>query len=117
MDMGLQYRGAGGGSRRGGKRRRSRGKRPRAYPLGLFAGKYLLALLLVGLVCAISPGLGIFSYLACGHYLNRTILQRMYWHKYTVTLSDVAHAKLWMLLLWPVAYARLLIQIGLAQWL
>lgn len=109
-------RGRGRRSGRSGQRGIPRG-RATGYPLGHFFVCYAVAMVALCVFTAIAPPIGLLVYFGTGYYLNRVILRQVQWHKYTVTLSDVAGAKVCMFLLWPLAYARLLGQIAIAQWL
>lgn len=96
-------------------------RRPRqeesGFPLALFVRRYLFAWLITLGGLLLLPPLAPFLYLFAGYYLNRSILPHLKWHKYTVTMADVARAKVQGLLFWPVVYARLIVHVLILRYL
>ena len=84
-------------------------------PITRFFLAYILALLAMGAMVNMSPGLAVLLYFICGFALNRYILSKMRWHIMHSSLSNIAMAKLSALLLWPVVYPILLVQLLIAR--
>ncbi|MBC7906623.1 MAG: hypothetical protein H7Y60_07735 [Rhodospirillaceae bacterium] len=76
---------------------------------GLYFGGWLVLLLTVMVGARIGlPGLPFFTYFAIGFALNRLIVRQLEFHPIHNTIGNVASAKLWSFLLWPVSYFGLL---------
>lgn len=87
-----------------------------ASPVTKFFMAYLLALFALVVMVNISPDLALLLYFICGFALNRYILSKMRWHVIQATLSNIAMAKLSALLLWPIVYPILLVQLLIARY-
>jgi len=61
--------------------------------------------------------LSLIAYVACGIYLNRTVLRRIIvWHPVYNTVENVFKGKLYMLFLWPISYPILLLKLAVDKY-
>jgi hypothetical protein len=77
----------------------------------------VVAVVIVAMSTALLPPLIVFTYPAAGFALNRTILPYVRWHHFTVTLQDVATAKVLALLFWPYSYFVFIVQLLIDRYL
>ncbi len=78
---------------------------------GMYMVSFATFVFLVWLAVKIKwfPGaIPFFGYFGSGFLLNRVVLRNLIeWHPMYNTLYNVSSAKLWYLLVWPIAYAGL----------
>jgi hypothetical protein len=87
------------------------------YPIWYFVKAYFMAWAAILIVMALAPPFIIIAYPLAGFMLNRIILQRVKWHKYTTTLGDVASAKIRAIFLWPLEYGVFIVQLLICRFL
>lgn len=96
-------------------RRRGQARKPigRAAP-GLFT-TYCVALAILLAVALVALVLAPIVYVGLGVFISRVVARSISWSEHHATIHNVARAKLGMILNWPVALPKLMVEMWLAE--